>query len=95
MAVLAFHHRYSNWLLTGVREDLVEARANPTDLDAQRGLWEPERRIEMLTLLNIVRNESYGATITTALAVLSGEQRDERSPAIEETVPNLLAWTER
>lgn len=96
VAIRAFHRRYSNWLLTGVGENLVRARANPTDPDAQRALWDPEhRRTELLTLLNVVRNESHRATITSALAVLSGEQRDERTPAIRETVTDLFSWTRR
>lgn len=96
VAVRAFHERYSNWLLTGVGENLARARANPTDPDAQRALWDPDRRrTELLTLLNVVRNESHRATMTSALAVLSGERRDERTPAIEETVEDLLTWTRR
>ncbi|WP_435156427.1 CapA family protein [Haladaptatus sp. DFWS20] len=96
VAVRAFHQRYSNWLLTGVGENLVQARTNPTDPTAQRALWNPERRrAELLTLLNVLRNESHRATMTSALAVLSGEREDERTPVIEETVESLLTWTQR
>lgn len=96
VAVEAFYERYSNWLLTGVGENLTRARANPTDASAQRPLWNPERRqTELLTLLNIVRNESHSDTMATALAVLSGETADQRTDAVREAVESLLTWTRR
>lgn len=96
LAVELFYERYSNWLMMGVGENVSRARANPTDPDAQRSLWDPERRrSELLTLLNVVRNESHRNTMTTALAVLSGETPDHRTDAVRERVESLLAWTQR
>jgi glycosyltransferase involved in cell wall biosynthesis len=96
IAVRLFHERYSNWLLTGIGENLVRARANPTDPDAQRPLWDPDRRrSELLTLLNVVRNESHRDVITTALAVSGGDSPDHRTESVRETVESLLEWTER
>lgn len=96
IAVRLFYERYSNWLMTGIGENLVRARTDPNDADAQRPLWDPERRrSELLTLLNVVRNESHRDVVTTALAVLSGERPDRRTDSVRETAESLLAWTER
>ncbi|WP_433627505.1 CapA family protein [Halomicrococcus sp. NG-SE-24] len=96
IAVRLFYERYSNWLMTGVGENLALARTNPHDPDAQRPLWDPERRRrELLTLLNLFRNESHGAVVTTALEVLSGNRSDRRTESVEESVDALLAWTGR
>lgn len=91
-----FYERYSNWLLTGVGETLGLARAQPNDPDAQRPHWDPERRrAEILTLLNIVRNESHNDVMSTALALLSGDDPDRRTEAVSQSVDELLEWTAR
>lgn len=91
-----FHERYSNWLLTGVGETLGLARANPTDPAAQRPRWDPERRrTELLTLLNVVRNESHNDVVSTALALLSGAETDRRTDEVAQTTEDMMAWTVR
>lgn len=91
-----FYERYSNWLLTGVGETLGLARAHPTDPDAQRPHWNPDRRrAELLTLLNVVRNESHNDVISTALALLSGDEPDRRTDDVSRTTASLLEWTTR
>jgi len=46
-----------------------------------------------LALLNMIRNESHRWTIETALSVLSGDQRDFRTPEVKAEVKELLSWT--
>lgn len=96
VAVRLFYERYSNWLHTGLGENRVRARSNPNDPDAQRPLWNPDRRqAELLTLLNVVRNESHRAVITTALETFAGTRPDTRTDAVSVTVDELLEWTAR
>lgn len=96
VAVRIFYERYSNWLHTGLGENLVRARSNPNDPDAQRPLWNPDRRrAELLTLLNVVRNESHRAVITTALETFAGTRPDTRTDSVSVTVDELLEWTTR
>jgi len=96
VACQLFYERYSNWLLTGVGETLSQARANPTDPAAQRPHWDPERRrTELLTLLNVVRNESHRDVLATALGVLSGATRDRRTDSVTSAVESLREWTNK
>lgn len=91
-----FYERYSNWLLTGIGETLSRARARPNDPDAQRAHWNPDRRrTELLTLLNVVRNESHNDALHTALALLTGDEPNRRTEAVSRSVDSLLEWTER
>jgi poly-gamma-glutamate capsule biosynthesis protein CapA/YwtB (metallophosphatase superfamily) len=91
-----FYERYSNWLLTGVGETLGLARAQPTDPQAQRPHWDPDRRrAELLTLLNVVRNESHNDVLSTALALLAGDEPDRRTDAVSTAVDEMLEWTAR
>jgi poly-gamma-glutamate synthesis protein (capsule biosynthesis protein) len=60
-----------------------------------RGLWDGDRREDqLLTLLNLVRNESHSELVETALAVKTGKRADRRTPAVRDTVRELLATTE-
>lgn len=91
-----FYERYSNWLLTGVGETLGLARSQPNDPGAQRPHWDPERRqVELLTLLNVVRNESHNDVLSTALALLTGDEPDRRTETVSRSVDDLLEWTAR
>lgn len=91
-----FYERYSNWLLTGVGETFGLARAQPNDPEAQRPHWDPERRrTELLTLLNVVRNESHNDVVGTALALLAGDEPDRRTDEVSESIDEMLEWTAR
>ncbi|WP_435361697.1 CapA family protein [Haloarchaeobius sp. DFWS5] len=101
VAVQTFYRSYSNWLLTGVGHDtaaLEAAREQPHDEATQQDLWdasETTRREEMLVLLNVLRYEGHRQVMTDALAVLTGEVADQRSPEIQIAVDGLLEWTRR
>ncbi len=96
VAVRLFYERYSNWLHTGCGLNVPRARANPHDPAAQRPLWDVEaRRREVLTLLTVVRMESHRWLMTEALAVLTGETDDLRTPEIREEAELLLFQAER
>lgn len=96
VAIQLFYERYSNWLHTGCGLNVPRARANPHDPTAQRPLWDVEaRRREILTLLTIVRMESHRWLMTEALAVLTGETDDLRTPEIREEAELLLSRAER
>lgn len=91
-----FYERYSNWLLTGVGETLGLARAQPNDPEAQRPHWDPDRRqTELLTLLNVIRNESHNDVVSTALALLTNDEPDRRTDAVSQSVDEMLKWTAR
>ena len=95
VAELCFYERYSNWLRSGIG-GTASRIGDPTDPDAHRPAWNPDqRRDELLVLLNVVRNESHRAVMTTALSLLAGETTDERTDDIEETVEELCSWTAR
>lgn len=94
VALRKFYRSYSTRLLKGIGDDLARANASPFDPDAHRAMWDPERRrAELLTLLNVVRNESHRAVVTTALATLSGETEDRRTAAVGDEVEEFLTWT--
>lgn len=96
VAVHKHTETYSSWLLTGVGDNQTRAKAAPYDSAAHAPLWNPKRRREeLLILLNILRYESHRRVMTDALAVLTGETVDRRTPEIETEVEELLAWTER
>lgn len=94
LAVRLFEQRYTNWLRAGTASGPLQLLKDPK---AALGddVWDvEERRTELLTLLNVVRNESHRDAIETALAVQTGDVRDRRTPAIERDVRELLSWTE-
>lgn len=96
IAVQMLYERYTNWLHTGVGTTLQRARSDPNDPSLQRPLWDLEaRRREILTLLTVVRMESHRWTMTTALAVLTGETEDRRTPEISEEARSLLSRAAR
>lgn len=96
IAVQLLYERYTNWLHTGVGTTLQRARADPNDSELQRPLWDLEaRRREILTLLTVVRMESHRWTMATALAVLTGETEDQRTPKISEEARTLLSRASR
>lgn len=96
VAVQLFYERYSNWLHMGCGLNVPRARANPHDPAAQRPLWDVEaRRREVLTLLTVVRMESHRWLMSEALAVLTGETDDLRTPEIREESQLLLSQAER
>jgi poly-gamma-glutamate capsule biosynthesis protein CapA/YwtB (metallophosphatase superfamily) len=93
LAVQVFEQRYSDWLRIGTAAGPIQALRNPrAALGA--GTWDATRRIEMLTLLNVIRNESHRDVIETALSVKTGNVTDKRTPEIRQTVRDLLSWTE-
>lgn len=93
LAVRLFEQRYSGWLQTGTAAGAAQLLQNPRA--ALSNPWDAtERRTEMLTLLNVVRNESHREIIETALAVKTGETSDKRTPEIRQTVRDLLEWSE-
>lgn len=94
LALRTFYRTYSTWLHEGIGDDVARASANPFDAAAHRPLWDPDRRhSELLTLLNVVRNESHRAVVTTALETLTGVREDRRTSAVSDEVDDLLAWT--
>lgn len=93
LAVRLFKQRYSSWLRTGTAAGPTQLLKDPRA--ALGNAWDSsERRTEMLTLLNVIRNESHRDVIETALAVEAGDVPDKRTPEIERTVRDLLEWTE-
>lgn len=93
LAVRLFEQRYSGWLQTGTAAGVAQLLQDPRA--ALSNPWDAsERRTEMLTLLNVVRNESHREIIETALAVKTGETPDKRTPEIRRTVRDLLEWSE-
>lgn len=93
LAVRLFEQRYSGWLQTGTAAGAAQLLQNPRA--ALSNPWNAtERRTEMLTLLNVVRNESHREIIETALAVKTGDIPDKRTPEIRRTIRDLLAWSE-
>ena len=95
LAVRLFHQRYSGWLREASGGNLINLLRNPGRHLARDGLWDPAyREREMLILLNLVRNESHRSVIETALEVRTGLTTDRRTPQVEETVRDLVAWTE-
>jgi hypothetical protein len=101
VAVDAFRRTYSSWLLTGLGDDedtLTTARENMYDPAVHADLWDAsddDRRNEMLVMLNILRYEGHRQVMTDALAVLTDETADKRTPAVRATVDELLDWTRR
>ena len=94
LAVRLFEQRYTNWLRTGTASGPLELLKNPKAVVGD-DVWDTaERRTQLLTLLNVVRNESHRDAIETALAVKTGDIRDRRTPEIERDVRELLSWTE-
>lgn len=93
LAARLFEQRYSSWLQTGTAAGVAQLLQDPRA--ALTNPWDAtERRTEMLTLLNVVRNESHQEIIETALAVKTGDVTDKRTPEIRRTVRELLSWTE-
>ncbi|EJN57225.1 CapA family protein [Halogranum rubrum] len=94
IAVRLFEQRYTNWLRAGTASGPLQLLKDPK---ASLGddVWDADdRRTELLTLLNVVRNESHRDAIETALAVQTGDIRDRRTSEIQRDVRELLSWTE-
>ena len=90
-----FLQRYGNWLRDAGGGDPVKGLFNPGDHLRSEGLWDPDRRQpELLTLLNVVRNESHRAVVETALGLRTGVAVDRRTPETREAVRELLTRTE-
>lgn len=88
-----FDQRYAGWLRTGTASGPVQTVTAPGA--AFGDAFDGDRRgDELLTLLNVIRNESHRDAIETALAVRAGETDDLRTAAVEQRVRELLAWTE-
>lgn len=95
LAVRIFHQRYTDRLTTGVGTNIFQLARNPARLLELDGHWDAdERESELLLLLNLFRNESHRSVIQTALEVETGDVPDLRTRDIEETVDELLSWTE-
>lgn len=96
IAVRVFYERYSNWLHMGCGVNLSRARSEPNDPAVQRPIWDPEaRRREIMALLTIIRTESHRWVMTNALAVLTGETDDLRTPESREEARFLLSRAAR
>lgn len=93
LAVQVFEQRYSGWLRTGTAAGPTQILRNPRAA-LGTSTWDETRRTEMLTLLNVIRNESHRDVIETALSVKTGNVTDRRTPEIRRTVRDLLSWTE-
>lgn len=93
LAVQVFEQRYSGWLRTGTAAGPIQTLRNPRAA-LGTSTWDETRRTEMLTLLNVIRNESHRNVIETALSVKTGNVTDRRTPEIRRTVRDLLSWTE-
>ncbi|WP_101298278.1 CapA family protein [Halegenticoccus soli] len=94
LAVRLFAQRYTSWLRAATGAGLLQLVRNPRAA-LGGGTWDvADRQSELLTLLNLVRNESHRDVIETALAVKTGEQTDRRTPAVRRNVCELLSWTE-
>jgi poly-gamma-glutamate synthesis protein (capsule biosynthesis protein) len=95
LAVRIFEQRYARWLRIGTGSDPLSMLRHPVRSLGGRGLWDGDRREDqLLTLLNLVRNESHSELVETALAVKTGKRADRRTPAVRDTVRELLATTE-
>ena len=90
-----FLQRYGNWIREASGGDPLKELLNPGDHLRKGGLWDPDRRRpELLTLLNLVRNESHRAVVETALGLRTGVAVDRRTPVTRRTVRELLDRTE-
>jgi hypothetical protein len=94
LAARVFEQRYSGWLRTGTAAGPIQSLRNPRAALGSETWNATERQTEMLTLLNVVRNESHRDVIETALSVKTGNVADRRTPEIRQTVRDLLSWTE-
>lgn len=95
LAVRVFEQRYGSWLRTAAGSDLPSMVRHPLQYLVGTRLWDGDRRErELLTLLNLVRNESHRDLIETATSVKTGVRTDRRTPEIRDQVRDLLARTE-
>ena len=95
VAVRVFEQRYGPWLRTATGSDLPSLLRHPLQYLRGDRLWDGDKRQrELLTLLNLVRNESHRDLIQTALAVKTGTCPEQRSDEVRDTVRELLEWTE-
>jgi poly-gamma-glutamate synthesis protein (capsule biosynthesis protein) len=83
VAVHRFREKYADRLRSIQGADLAELEAGTSEPTGER-----------LTLLNNIRYGSHRAVITTALAVLTGVELDQRDPSVTATVEELLSWTD-
>lgn len=90
-----FLQRHAPMLRRSGGGDLIGFLRHPVAHLRKGGLWDDEnRQHEMLSLLNIVRNESHRAVIETALELRTGERPDRRTPQVELRVRSLFDRTE-
>lgn len=94
LAVRIFEHRYTGWLRTGTASGLGQILTDPRAALGDGAFDPEERRTELLTLLNVVRNESHRDVVETTLGVKTDDVPDRRTPAVEREVRDLLVWTE-
>lgn len=93
LAVRMFDYRYAGWLRQGTASGPKQLLTDPRAAIGNE-TFDDRRQQPLLTLLNVIRNESHRDTIETALAVRGGEVEDRRTPEIKREVRELLAWTE-
>ncbi|MFC6993463.1 CapA family protein [Haladaptatus sp. GCM10025707] len=89
-----FYERYWNWLRPGFDEDRLREIDGGRDGSRDDGAATNDRE-ELLALLNVVRNESHRAVVTTALSLMTDERPDHRTKETTTTVEELLTWTMR
>lgn len=95
LAVQVFEQRYGPWLRTATGSDLPSMLRHPLQYLQGNRLWNGEQRQrELLTLLNLVRNESHRDVIETATSVKTGARSDRRTNEVRERVRKLLDRTE-
>lgn len=95
LSVRIFEQRYGRWLRIGTGSDLLSLIRHPLQYLYGERLWSgDDRERELLTLLNLVRNESHRDLIETAMSVKTDDRPDLRTPEVRETVRELLAQTE-
>lgn len=95
LAVRVFEQRYGQWLRTAAGSDLPSLLRHPLQYLRGTRLWDGDaRQRELMTLLNLVRNESHRDVIETATSVKTGAREDRRTPEIRDRVADLLATTE-
>ena len=92
-AVRVFENRYAEWLTKGVGALPRQFLDHPSHVIDTCARW--DESADHLVLLNLLRNESHQALIQTALEIKTGNRSDLRTPEVERTVTERLAWTDR
>jgi poly-gamma-glutamate synthesis protein (capsule biosynthesis protein) len=89
-----FLGRYGSWFRRALGATGRSLLRDPFKYLRRDGLWDgTKRREELLVLLNLLRNESHRELVQTALEVRTGQCRDLRTRAVEDTVRDRLEWT--